>query len=608
MDPRFLDLYEDELKFVREMGVEFARSHPKIAGRLALAEGETPDPYVERLLEGFAFLAARVRLRLDNEFPALAEALLEQVCPNYAAPVPSAAIVAFEPDMSEGALKTGFRLARGAALSGRPDPSSSACEFRLTSDAPLQPIVVDDAEYLNRAADLSAFARFAPQARSMIRLRLRSAGAAPLAASVLDRIPVFVAGDEGVADRALQLLIARRAAVVARRSESGLADVALAEPSVRHLGFADEEALLPQTARGFSGHRLIQEYFMLPAKFRFFEIRGLDAAVAGTDVRAVELFVLCDQEASELAGRLDADAFRLHCAPAVNLFPRKADRVRYAPGASEHHVVVDRTRPRDFEAHSILSVAAVKARDEDRRVFAPLYTAHDVALDADPSAFFTVRRERALAGRRDAGIETYVALSEAGGGPPDPDYQFLVIEALCSNRRLAERLRPGAALALQSAAPVKSARILLGPTPAGPPLSSGGEAWRLVDLLSAGHAGLTSGAEDNGASLRAWLRLFAAKDAPETRRIIEGIERLSSAPIGRRLPGPGPAAFARGLELRLRIDEDAFRGVGAFRLAAVLEEAMARSATLNAVTETVLETEQGEAARWPVRTGRRHVL
>ena len=46
---------------MREMGTEFAAQFPKVAARLALEATEVADPYVERLLEGLSFLAARIR-------------------------------------------------------------------------------------------------------------------------------------------------------------------------------------------------------------------------------------------------------------------------------------------------------------------------------------------------------------------------------------------------------------------------------------------------------------------------------------------------------------------------------------------------------------------
>ena len=101
------------------MGAEFAAHFPKIAARLGMHGLEVDDPYVERLLEGVGFLAARVQLKLDAEFPRFTQALLEIVYPHYLAPIPSMLMAQFTPDLSDPSLAGGFRVARGATLSSQ---------------------------------------------------------------------------------------------------------------------------------------------------------------------------------------------------------------------------------------------------------------------------------------------------------------------------------------------------------------------------------------------------------------------------------------------------------------------------------------------------------
>ena len=112
MDPLLLSLYNRELQYIRELGAEFAKDFPKIAGRLGVEDLECADPYVERLLEGFAFLSARIHLKLEAEFPRFTQQLLETVYPHYMAPIPSMAVVKFQPDLTEGSLAGGYTIPR----------------------------------------------------------------------------------------------------------------------------------------------------------------------------------------------------------------------------------------------------------------------------------------------------------------------------------------------------------------------------------------------------------------------------------------------------------------------------------------------------------------
>ena len=79
MDRRLLSHYDRELAYLRELGAEFAQEYPKVAGQLGLSSAACSDPHVERLLEGFAFLAARVQLAIDAEFPRFTEQLLDLI-------------------------------------------------------------------------------------------------------------------------------------------------------------------------------------------------------------------------------------------------------------------------------------------------------------------------------------------------------------------------------------------------------------------------------------------------------------------------------------------------------------------------------------------------
>ena len=143
MNETFLRFYNQELRHVREMGGEFARSFPKIAGRLGMDTAEVSDPYVERLLEGFAFLAARVQLKLDARFPAFTQHLLEMVYPHFLAPTPSLGIARFDPDREGGRLENGYVIPRGTSLVGQLAADAvTQCEFRTAQDVHLWPIAV----------------------------------------------------------------------------------------------------------------------------------------------------------------------------------------------------------------------------------------------------------------------------------------------------------------------------------------------------------------------------------------------------------------------------------------------------------------------------------
>ena len=51
------EYFESEMRLLHEAAADFAKAHPEQARMLNLAEVRDRDPYVERLLEGMAFIA-----------------------------------------------------------------------------------------------------------------------------------------------------------------------------------------------------------------------------------------------------------------------------------------------------------------------------------------------------------------------------------------------------------------------------------------------------------------------------------------------------------------------------------------------------------------------
>jgi len=221
MDPRLLRYYNRELQHVREMGAEFAQEFPKIAGRLGMDSADVADPYVERLLEGFAFLAARVQLRIDAEFPEFTQNLLELVYPDYLAPLPSMAVVQFEPVLEEGALADGFVVPRHTNLRsilGRGE--RTACEFRTAHDVTFWPIEVTEAKYYNSAGALATIdVDRLDNVRAGIRLRLHTTGGLAFSDLSIDNLMMFLKGSGQIPYRLYDIDSAtRQGAVVARLS------------------------------------------------------------------------------------------------------------------------------------------------------------------------------------------------------------------------------------------------------------------------------------------------------------------------------------------------------------------------------------------------------
>jgi type VI secretion system protein ImpG len=622
MDPRLLGYYNRELQHLREMGGEFAREFPKIAGRLGLESLECSDPYVERLLESFAFLAARVQLKIDAEFPRFSQHLLQMVYPHYLAPTPSMAVLEMQPNLSEGALADGFRVARGAVLRGLTGRrAETTCEYRTAHDVTLWPLELVGAEYTSFLADLGTL-RLPGKGKAALRLRLRAAAGLTMDRLALGKLPIFLRSGDEIALRLYELLMAHTVALVVRPGGAGQrGSQVMADASVSPLGFDDEQALLPYGPRSFQGYRLLQEYFAFPSRFLFFDLCGLQDAVRRCAEAEMEIIVVFDAHDPRLEKAVGTSQFALYCTPAVNLFPRRADRIHLTASASEYHVVPDRTRPMDFEVHAVTEVVGYGTGTDEKQEFLPFYATSDQS-PTDGTAYYTVHRQpRVLSTKQRAqgprssyvGSEVFLALVDPDEAPFRSQLKQLAVSVICTNRDLPLHMPVGQGasdFSLETGAPVTAIRCVAGPTSPRPSHAHGDPTWRLISHLSLNYLSLTDAADGGGASaLRELLALYGDSGDAVIRRQIEGIRSVTSQPVTRRLPFPGPAAFGRGTEVTLTCDEAAFEGMGIFLLGAVLERFFSKYVSINSFTETALKTVQrGEIARWPARIGRRPLL
>ncbi len=622
MDPRLLKYYNRELQHIREMGGEFAAEYPKIAGRLGLEGFDCADPYVERLIEGFAFLAARVQLKLDAQYPVLTQHLLEMIYPHYLAPLPSMAIVRLQPDLTQSGLAQGYDVPRQTQLRGQLGKEmQTACEFRTAHAVKLYPLEVSEAEYLaSTGAVVAAGISDATNVRAAIRMRLRAKANLPINKLLVDNLVFYLRGSGEFPMRVLEQLVANCERVVVRPTVRPTPWFEVIEKhKVRRKGYADDESLLPYTAPSFQGYRLLHEYFAFPERYLFVDLDGLGPAFKRCEGEEIEVLFLLNRSDRELQNALGREHFELFCTPAINLFPKRADRIHLNDRDAEFHVVPDRTRPMDFEVYQVTEVKGIGADSEFVQDFLPFYSIVDSPIHPDFRAYHTVHRvprmlssKQRLVGTRSSyiGSEVFVSLVDAQNAPYKSDLRQLALRTLCSNRDLPLALPTGVGdtdFTLPEGGPIKAVRCLAGPTRPRPSFAEGETSWRLISHLALNYLSLIDNDAEQGAgALREILSLYCPVADAAVSKQVEGVRAIDSRPIIRRLPGAGIASVARGLEITTTFEESAFEGTGMFVLGSVIEAFFAKYVSINAFTETVVKTvERGEIVRWPARMGLR---
>ena len=618
-NPRFLRYYSQELQHLREVGGEFASQYPKIAGRLGLEGFECADPYVERLLEGFSFLAARVQMKIDAEFPRFTQHLSELVYPHFLAPTPSMAVVQLQPDLANPALVPGFEIARGSAMRsvlGKDD--TTACEYRTAHPLTLWPVELAEAKFFTHSgATAGADIRMPPGVKAGLRLRLKTAGGIPFNKLPLDRLSLHLRGADELPGKIYEQLVgAVEGVLVQPTSRPAAWHRLLPKTALQPLGYAEHEALLPSGARTFQGYRLLQEYFAFAQRYLFIELSGLAPALRLCADSEIEIIILLRRGDAQLEQLLDKSNIALNCTPVVNLFRRRADRINLA-GELEHHVLVDRTRPMDFEVYQVDEVIGYGTGPQAEQRFEPFYSARDLSSAQQAKAFYQIRREQRMVSQRQQhsgprssyiGSEAFISIVDAAEAPYRDDLRQLGLTVWCTNRDLPLSMPIGVGktdFILEEGGPVQAVRALEGPSQPFPSFAEGSVAWRLINQLSLNYLSLLDNDAQQGAlALREMLVLYCHPADVNAQRQVEGVRSVSSKQITRRMPTPGPITFGRGLEITVTMDDAAFEGAGAFLLGGVLSHFFAQYVSINAFTETVIRTvARGEIMRWPARGG-----
>lgn len=606
--------YERELTFLRRLGAEFAQAYPKVASRLQLEASKCEDPHVERVLEAFAFLAARIHLKLDDDFSEISHALLSVVYPQYIRPIPSLTLVELEVDPEQGKQTTGVRVPRGTHLLSRA-VGGSPCRFRTCYDVTLWPMQVAAAQWLS--PDRLRPAIRASDAVAALRVELRCAADVSFAGLALDTLRFHLAGDNPVVYTLYELLSNNCVRVIAREpAGSGKGrSVTLPADALVPAGFGEDDGLLPLARRQFVAYRLIQEYFTFPEKFLFFDLSGLGALrEAGFGDRVELVFLISPFERSDRRAMLEAGVsdrtIRLGCTPAVNLFAQMSEPILVTQRRHEYQLVADARRRQDVAVYSVDDVVGATPGSSETRHYEPLYSFRHTGGDRSTPQLFWHATRRSVGWRQDGGTDVYLSFVDRSGHPVQPDAEAVSARLTCYNGDLPSRLPFGneqGDFELDTGGPIRRIVAIVKPTAAVQPPLGQSVLWRLISQLSLNYLSIVDGGAD---ALKEILRLHNFGDEPAADKQIEGLASVTSAPAYARVSSAHGLSFARGTRVDIELDEEQFTGGSAYLLSAVVEQFLGLYASVNSFSILSARTKQRKQVMrvWPPRAGWKALL
>lgn len=601
-----LPYYNRELAYIRKLGAAFADKHPKIAGRLRLSKEMAEDPHVSRLVEAFAFLNARIRRKIDDEFPEITRALLETLYPHALAPFPSCCIARFTPDEALSQLTEAPIIERGAEVESEPI-DGQPCRFRTCYPVPLWSLRVTEAGV--HGAPLPApKTPFSRGAAAVVKLQLETVSTKVTFADLsLDRLRFYLHGQPLHVHELYQRLLSNCLGVAVAAPGAGSEYVPLDPGCVQPVGFARDEGLIDYSARSFLGYRLLSEFFAFPEKFLFVDLALTRAALqkVGRQTR-LEVYLFLNQSSQDLERNVDRTTFQLGCTPIVNLFEHRAEPIQLKQEVYEYRIVPDARRPKANEVFSIDGIVATSPADE-KIEFAPLYSIEHGGATKERRTFWHASRRFSAPTSDDVdhGAEMYLTLVDLDAAPVEMDNWIADVRLTCLNRDLPGRLPFGGGqprLQIASGGAMAKAECLTPPTRTVRPPLEDAVLWRLVSMLSLNHLSLVDGA-DEGAALREVLGLHDLAASYTSRAMIEGLAGVKSRRVTARAGGAAAGGFCRGVEVTLKFDEEKFSGGGLYLFASILDRFLGLYATVNSFTRTRVATTQrdGLLHEWPPR-------
>lgn len=574
-----LRYYRREMAYLRQQAADFAQRYPKVAGGLLLHGGESPDPHVERLLESFAFLSARVHREIDQAVPQLATALLENLCPALAQAVPSMSVVQLRLDASQGKVTAGFPLARGTELVARAS-GGQTCRFQTAWDSELWPLRLGQARLLDEQT---------------LSLELCSEAGARLSELDIRRLRVHVSGDWMEAAPLYEWLVAGvlRTSLVGETSRHEAGDW-------RELGFEADEDVLRLEGYGHPAHTLLRELFAFPRKFHFFELelpQGLPFLQERCEMRLTMRQPLRGHKG------VGEGSFRLGCVPVINRFALTSEPLTLDGKTYEYPLAASWP---DAATVEILSVERVYLSDPmaERTISIPHFAAVHHQQAVAPPMFWTSRRQASL--RPYGGTDTLIGFVDVTSRLARPGAPVAYARLWCSNRRRAEQVPAGAKLYFDKVRANLDAVCLYEPTVQRDPPLGGEQLWQLAGFVTTHQQSLF---ESDGSSrrLQEVLRLFAG-DSPREIGMIQGL--LHARATRTSLPARQGSwrGYLQGSDVVLEFDPDAYAGSSPLLLAAVLARYFALTTVVNAFVRTTVRQGDGVWHSWPAMTGYEAIL
>ncbi|QMV16180.1 type VI secretion system baseplate subunit TssF [Vibrio spartinae] len=579
--------FREELSFLKEQGKRFTEIHPQLSRFL---HGQVTDPDVERLLEGFAFLTARLREKVEDEFPELTHSIINMLWPNYLRPVPSMSIVAFQPESKvseKQVVRAGIQLDSSEKVLG------TVCHFRTCRDVAVYPLVIED------------ITSHHTRESSTVDINLAMKGEMSVGEALVDSLRFYLGGELYSAQMLYLWLHHHLDKMVVDVNGT---EFSIPRDALQSVGFAGEDALLPYPKNVYEGYRILQEYLSFPEAFHFFDIHALDK-VLPKSVRGKMTLRIHFSKTLPTDVRINQNSFQLYCVPIINLFEHDADPIDLTGKQSEYRVIPSSRYPSHYEVFSIDGVYGWQDKTQDsqrirgeKRVYHPFESfQHQVERARQREVLYY--RSRVKDSQRNDGFDTFISFIRGDETRSVDVDEAISIQLTCTNRLLPIELGAGDICQSTDTSPdYVTFKNIIAPTQPLRPVLDGSLLWGLISNLSLNYLSLLSKDALSSVLRNYDFRALVDRQAERVaKKRLEGIIKIESKPIDKLLRG----LPVRGLQSEIHIDQGCFGSEGDLYLfGRVLSHFFALYANINSFHELILvNVSNNEKYSWGTRTG-----
>ncbi len=595
-DELFLEQYQKELLYLRDAGSDFAKEYPKIARRLEWDGDESKDPHVERLIESFAFLTAKLQRNIDDRFPIISNALLSAIYPQFLNPIPSMSIAHFT--MEKAKATPGYSIPKGTSL-GIQSKDEVNCTFQTGYDMKLWPVHVEEAKvFVKDGIDVAASVI---ESSHVLRLHLKSTNTNfQELEGKLNTLRFYIHSDSTLTSIIYDSLFFAKGRIILEDHAKNNIHI-LPSDSLKSVGFSRDEFMIPSTPNSHYSYRLLQEFFSFPQKFLFFDIENLKLSGIKNDLI---LYIPLTQKISDYSSSISAHNFLTNCTPIINLFKKMTEPLKITHKETNYRLIPDTKREKTTEIHSIQSVSVVLGDKKDKTII-PSYFSFDFETTKNANQIYWFALGRKSQRADIPGRDLWINFVDFNFKPENPATDIAWADTLCTNRFAAEQIPAGGRLTPDEPLPTGKIICLHAPTAQFIPAETGEAQWKLISQLNLNHLSLIQTQR-----FKNLLELYIPDGNNSAFEDVDSILNITSTPKVRRICNEAWRGFVQGLGIEITLNEQQFIGSSMHLFCDVLQHFLGLYVSFNSFCELSLKTNKRDyiLKKWQPLCGYQHLV